>query len=378
MKLYEYLAKERLARYGIPTPGGRVAQTPAEARRIAEEIGPCAVKAQVLVGGRGKAGGIKLAETPDEAEARAREILGMNLKGHVVERVLVEPKLSIDQELYLSIAIDTTAKRPLIMASASGGVNIEEVPEEKICKQTVDIQVGAHPYLGRAFARRLGLKGDLARQFADLLVRLYRLYRECDAELVEINPLAVVGDRLIAADGRLNIDDDALFRHTDLPRVQEGTELEQRVRELGLAYVELDGDIAVMANGAGMAMATLDVLQHYGGRPANFLDAGGGAAVEPTARAIEILLATNPRAMFINIFGGITRCDDVANAIVQVQRSRGIPVPLVVRLVGTNEAEGVRILREAGIQAHREMGQAAQQVVELARAGGGVAVVHPH
>lgn len=369
MKLYEYLAKETLAKHGVPTPGGRVATTPDEAAAIAAEIGPCAVKAQVLVGGRGKAGGIKLANTPEEARARASEILGMDLKGYTVEKVLVERQLHIDKELYLSIAFDANIKKPLIIASAAGGVDIEEVPEKEIVKRPVDIQLGVHPYVGREVARRLGLTGNVAKQFTDILVKLYRIFRELDAELIEVNPLAIVGDQLIAADGKLSIDDDALWRHTDLPKVVEGTPLEQKVQSLGLAFVELDGDIAIMANGAGMAMGTLDAIAHYGGKPANFLDAGGGASVEPTARAIELLLETKPKAMFINIFGGITRCDDVAKAIIQVKETQGIPVPLVVRLVGTNEEEGVRLLQEAGIEAYREMGPAAEKAVALAKGG---------
>jgi succinyl-CoA synthetase beta subunit len=209
----------------------------------------------------------------------------------------------------------------------------------------------------------------LAREFSELLVRLYAIYREEDAELVEINPLAVVGGHLVAADARLNVDDSALFRHRELERVEEGSALERKVQALGLAYVELDGDIAVMANGAGMAMATLDAIQHYGGRPANFLDAGGGASVEPTAEALAVLVGMHPKAIFINIFGGITRCDDVATAILQVRRRQGIPVPLVVRLVGTNEREGVALLEAEGILAFSEMSEAAKRVVELAGEG---------
>ena len=367
MKLYEYLAKEIFAKNGVPAGGGKVATTPEEAKKIAGELGPVAIKAQVLVGGRGKAGGIKVADTPQEAEARAREILGMNLKGYIVDKVLVDPKLKIDKELYVSVAVDNMAKKPIVMASACGGVNIEEVPEKDIVKRHVDIRLGIYPYFGREIARRLGLEGDLAKQFTNILVGLYQIFRTYDAELVEINPLVVSDGKLIAADGRCNIDDDALFRHKDLPKVEEGTELEKKVKALDLAFVQLDGNIGIMANGAGMAMGTLDAISYYGGSPANFLDAGGGASVEPTAEAIKVLLQTNPKAIFINIFGGITRCDDVAKAIVQVKNSIGIPVPLVVRMVGTNETEGVRILQENGINAYREMGEAARKAVELAK-----------
>lgn len=369
MKMFEFMAKDMFRAAGLPVPRGRVARTPDEAAAAAAEIGSVAVKSQVLAGGRGKAGGIKFADTPDEARARAAELLGADIQGYTVEQVLVEEKLKIDGELYVSITVDSAARRPLVMASRHGGVNIEEVPERDIVKRHVDVTWGLYPYAARAIASRLELPAGLARQFADILVRLYDLFRRYDAELVEINPLVISGDRLIAADGRFNVDDDALFRHADLPRVSEATELEQRVREIGLAYVELDGDIAVMANGAGITMATIDALAAYGGRAMNFLDAGGGAAWEPMAQAIGVLVSTNPKAMLINIFGGITRCDDVARAILTVRERQGIPVPLVVRLVGTNEEEGVRMLQEAGIQAYRSMDEAAARVVELAKGG---------
>jgi succinyl-CoA synthetase beta subunit len=367
MKLYEYLAKGVLRESGLPVAPGEVADTPAQARAAAERIGEAAVKAQVLVGGRGKAGGIKFGRTPDEVEAAARAILGMDLKGHRVERVYVEGKLEVAQELYVSVSTDRAVKRPLIMASAKGGVEIEDVADTDIVRRHVDITVGAYPYVGREIALALGLSGKPAAQFADVVSRLYDVYTRYDAELVEINPLVVRPDQtIVAADARLNVDEAAEYRHPDLPAVEEGTELEHRVKEIGLAYVELDGDIAVMANGAGMAMATLDAIQFYGGRPANFLDAGGGASVEPTAKALEVLVSMHPKAIFINIFGGITRCDDVARALLQVRDTRGIPVPVVVRLAGTNEEAGVAMLRDAGIEAFRDMGPAAEKVVAIA------------
>jgi succinyl-CoA synthetase beta subunit len=374
MKLYEYLAKRLMAEHGIPTGGGIVCTTPAEAEAAARQIGPCAIKAQVLVGGRGKAGGIKLANTPEEARERAAEILGMNLKGYIVDKVLVDPQINIEKELYVSITLDGQEKAPLIIASAHGGVNIEEVPEEHIVKQTVDITTGLLPFQARLIARRIGLSGELAKQFTGILLGMYQMFRQLDAELIEINPLAVDknGTELIAADGRCNVEDDALYRHKDLPRVEEGTDLEIKVRGIGLAFVQLEGDIAVMANGAGMAMGTLDVLSHYGGRPANFLDAGGGAGVEPTAQAIDALLGTDPKAIFVNIFGGITRCDLVAEAIIQVKNTRpgSIPVPMVVRMVGTNDEKGRQMLAENGIQAYTDMGEAAQAAVRAAYGGG--------
>jgi succinyl-CoA synthetase beta subunit len=373
LKLYEYMAKGVLRQAGIPVPEGRLCATPGEAGAAARDLGPVAVKAQVLVGGRGKAGGIKLASSPEEAERVAGQILGMDLKGCTVEQVYCEQKLSIDQELYLGFAVDAAARMPLLIASAQGGMAIEEVPEKAIVKRNVPVEWGLLPFMARQVARRLGLSGTLAREFTEFAGRLYRVFRENDAELVEVNPLAVVNGHLMAADARLNVDDDALYRHPDLPRVSELTPLEARVREIGLAFVQLEGDIAVMANGAGITMATLDVLQHYGGRPMNFLDAGGGSSAGPTAQALDVLFSTSPRAVLINVFGGITRCDEIAKAILQVRRDRGgsFPAPLVVRLVGTNEAQGVAMLNEAGIQAFSSMAEAAQRVVGLAGEGSG-------
>lgn len=367
MKLFEHLAKEVFAHHGIPTPPGRVATTADEAAEACAQIGEVALKVQILSGGRGKAGGIRFAATPEEAKRQAEGLLGSEIRGLRVDRLLVEKKLQIDREFYVGIAVDGTARRPLVIASASGGVNIEEVPEKLIVRQFIDPAWGLMPFRARQVARRLELGGDLARQFGDILTKLYRVFKSSDAELAEINPLVLQKDgKLIAADGRLNVDEDALSRH-DLPVVEEGTDMERRAKKAGLAYVELDGDIAVMANGAGMAMATLDILQHYGGRPANFLDAGGGAGVEPTAQAIELLLSRDPRALLVNIFGGITRCDDVAKALVTVSERRGgLGLPVVIRLVGTNEKEGLAILKEHGFDAFRTMEEAAPRVVAAA------------
>ncbi len=371
MKLYEYMAKGVLAESGVPIPRGRLCRTPEEAAAACRDLGPVAVKAQVLVGGRGKAGGIKVADTPQAAEAAARQILGMDLKGYTVGSVYCEQKLSISQEIYLSLTFDPSAKRPMLIASASGGMAIEEVPEKAIIKRGIPVAWGLQPYMAYQVARRIGLGATLAREFSDIATKLYRAFVRLDAELVEINPLAVVDGHIMAADARLNVDDDAMARHGDLPKTDEATPLEAKVRALGLAFVQLDGDIAVMANGAGITMATLDVMQHYGGKPMNFLDAGGGSATGPTAEALAILVSTRPKAVLVNIFGGITRCDDVARAIVQVRQNQPAAkdVPLVVRLVGTNEAEGHAILRGAGIDAFRSMQQAAERVVALAGEG---------
>jgi len=332
-----------------------------------EAIGPSAVKAQVLVGGRGKAGGIKFASTAAQGEKVGGEILGMDLKGYTVETVYVEEKLDVKREFYISVTNDRNVRKPLIMTSAKGGMEIEDVPDADIVRRHVDLSFGIHPYLVRDVVADMGLEGDTAKAVQDILQKLYTVYRSRDAELVEINPLVVTASGVIAADARLNIDDESAYRQSDLPKVEEGTPFEQKVRSLGLAYVQLDGDIAIMANGAGMSMATLDAIQYYGGKPANFLDAGGGTSVEPTARAIGLLLEEKPRVIFVNIFGGITRCDDVAKALVQVKENPGIPVPLVVRLVGTNEAEGLKVLQDAGIEAFREMSEAARKACALAK-----------
>lgn len=368
MKLYEHMAKALLRQHGVPVPAGRPARSPEEAEAAARELGPVAVKAQVLAGGRGKAGGVRLAGTPAEAAAAARAVLGLEIAGRRVETVYVEERLPIDREIYLAVTIDTAARRPLVIASAAGGVDVEAVPEKDLVRLHVDLPWGLQPFAARDLARRLGLGGAPAREFAGIALRLYDAFRALDAELLEINPLAVCGERLVAADAKLSVDDDALFRHPDLPAVEEASEVERRIRALGLAFVPLDGDIAVMANGAGMAMATLDALQRFGGRPMNFLDAGGGAAAEPMARALETLMGLSPRVVFVNIFGGITRCDEVARAILAARETVGIPVPLVVRLQGTNEAEGVRMLSEAGIPAFRSMAEAAARAAALAGA----------
>lgn len=367
MKLFEFMAKELFSQQGIPVPKGRVAKSPHEAAKVCGEIGPVVIKSQILSGGRGKAGGIKFADTPDEAAAMAESILGTDLKGFIVDTLLVEQKIKIEQELYLAITIDKANRCPVLIASAFGGMDIEELPEDKLVKHYIDVGIGIRPYLLRQLTGKLGLGGSIAQQAGDIISKLYTLFRQQDAELVEINPLVISGDKVMAADGKVIIDDEAIFRASNnLPRTEERTELEVKAAELGISYVQLDGDIAVMANGAGITMATLDILKQYGGRPANFMDAGGGAGVEPTAKALEILLATKPKAILVNIFGGITRCDDVAKAFAQVKQSRGINVPMVIRLIGTNQDEGVRILKEVGIDSYRTIREAVEKVVNIA------------
>ncbi len=356
---------------GLPLPRGVLAESPAEAAAACRELGAVVVKAQVLAGGRGRAGGVRFAATPEEAAAAAAALLGAEVRGLRVERVLVEERLSIERELYLGFTVDAAGRRPILIASPAGGVGIEEVPERDIIREPVAIPWGLLSHQAREVARRLGLSGEAAAAFVRIALLCYRAFRELDAEILELNPLAVVGGRLVAADCRLTVDDDALFRHPELPRVPEGTEREEEVRRLGLSYVELGGDIAVMANGAGITMATLDVLAHLGGRPMNFLDVGGGAAAEPMAKALEILVRTGPRVIFVNIFGGITRCDDVARAILQAREAVTADVPLVIRLTGTNEGEAVAMLRQRGLAAYRSMEEAARAAVRLAGGCGG-------
>jgi succinyl-CoA synthetase beta subunit len=369
MKLYEYMGKEIFSRYGIPVPRGKVVSDPRDAVETASVLGQVVLKSQVLSGKRGKAGGIKFPATSEEVNTFSSQLLGSELQGVKVEKLLVEEKLNIQQEIYLALTVDGSIRAPVILASSQGGMDIEEVPEEKIIKQPVNLKTGVMPYMGRELARRLGFQGKGLSQFAEIVVKLYRLFTEIDAELVEINPLFLCDKGFVAGDAKITLDDEAAFRRQEFPRVKEGSALEERARSIGLSYVELDGDIAVMANGAGITMATLDMIQYFGGRPANFLDAGGGANVEQTSKALEILLATNPKVVFINIFGGITRCDDVANAFVQVKNMQEIAVPVVIRMSGTNEQLGLKILEENGIGAYRDMQEAARKAVELVKGG---------
>ncbi|MDO9536024.1 MAG: ADP-forming succinate--CoA ligase subunit beta [Bacillota bacterium] len=369
MKLFEYAGKELFSRHGIPVPRGKVVSNAWDAVMVSSGLNQVVLKAQVLSGKRGKAGGIKFASSPREVELFAGQLLGLELNGNKVEKILVEEKLEIQQEIYLAITVDGSLRRPVILASSQGGMDIEEVPEERIIKWPVNLSTGIFPSVGREIGRLLGLQGKAITQFADIVTKLFRVFAESDAELVEINPLFLCDKGFVAGDAKVTVDDDAYFRQKEYPRVTEGSPLEERARSIGLSYVELGGDIAIMANGAGITMATLDTIQFYGGSPANFLDAGGGANVEQTSKALEILLAANPKVIFINIFGGITRCDDVANAFVQVKKMQEITVPVVLRMSGTNEELGLKILAKNGITAYRNMQEAAIKAVELSRGG---------
>lgn len=380
MKLLEYQAKQVFGKYGLPIPRGGVAETPEEAKEAASKIGgPVAVKAQLPVGGRGKSGGILFAETPDEAAEMAGRLLGSRLKDIEVRRVLVEEKLSIRNELYLGITLERGNRSYVVLASTEGGVDIEEVAvktPERIVKHVVDPLGGLRPYHARFVAKRLGYSGRDMNALTDLILRLYRVAQETDAELTEINPLAATDSGFVAADARLNVDNNALFRHTDLAQMsQEAEEAELSEREweargLGLTYVELDGDIGVIGNGAGLTMATIDTVTLHGGKPANFLDLGGGASAELIGTGVSYILSDpRVRALFVNILGGITRCDETAQGVIEARKKTGSEKPIVVRMTGTNEEEGKRLLSEAGIDALDTMEEAAERVVALA--GGG-------
>lgn len=377
VKIHEFQAKELLAQYGLPIPPGAVATTPEAARAAAAAIGgTVVVKAQVLVGGRGKAGGVKLAATPDEAAAQAAEILGMDIKGITVQRVLVAQAVDIATEIYLGVILDRTAKAITIMASAEGGVEIEEVAREtpeKIHRVHVHPLAGYADYQGRKLAFDIGIPPQLSRDFAAIVRALVQALVDNDGELVEINPLVITQEGAIQCiDAKINLDDNALYRHKDLAALRDLDEeepAERAAREAGLSFVKLDGTIGCVVNGAGLAMATMDTIKLSGGSPANFLDIGGGARAESVENALKIILDDpNVTAVLFNIFGGITRCDEVARGIVSALPSLARRVPMVVRLVGTNQEEGRAILREAGLVAADTMQAASQEVVRVAAA----------
>ena len=376
MKLHEYQSKMLFARYGIPIPKGEIATTPADARRIARDLGGrVVVKSQVLVGGRGKAGGIQLARDPDEAERVAADILSMEIKGLPVRKVLVDEAADIKTEIYVGVVIDRAQRRVVMMASAAGGVDIEEVARltpEKIVRVAVDPFLGLRDYQARQIAFGIGLHRDLVRDFTSIAQGLYRCFLEADASLAEINPLVINGEKkLVALDGKIVLDDNALYRHPDLAALRDADEeaaAEVEARQRGLSYIQLDGEIGCMVNGAGLAMATMDLTKLFGGNPANFLDIGGGAQADKVAAALRIIL-TDPKvkAVLFNIFGGITRCDEVARGIVAALHEVNVSVPMVARLVGTNEEEGRSILAQARMETAKTLAEAAQKAVAAAR-----------
>jgi len=378
MNLHEYQSKSIFAQYDIPVPSGKVAATPAEAKAIAQALGGrVVVKSQVLTGGRGKAGGIKLASNADEAEQLAGQILAMTIRGLPVRKVLIDPAANIASEIYLGITNDRAARKPVLMASAAGGVDIEEVAHttpEKIIRTHIDPLMGLRDYQARDVAIGMDLPREQWSQFIHIARKLWEVYRDNDATLAEINPLVITGDgKLVALDGKMSIDDNALAvgRHPDLEAmrdldVEEASEIEAKKYEL--SYIKLDGNIGCMVNGAGLAMTTMDVIKLFGGSPANFLDIGGGAGEEKVAAAFRIILKEpNVKAILINIFGGITRCDDVARGILAAMAEVGVHVPMVVRLVGTNAKEGRELLANANMGTAETLTEAAQMVVAAAQ-----------
>ncbi len=388
MKIHEYQAKGILRGYGVATPRGEVTDDPAAAERICTELGGrCVVKAQIHAGGRGKGGGVKLARSPAEAREAASRILGMQLvtpqtgpEGQLVRKVLVEEALDIARELYVSVTLDRHAGKPIVMASAAGGMEIEEVAARDpraILRQEVEPQLGLIPFQGRALARGLGLGGATAGKAVKLLTSLVSAYLGSDASLVEINPLLVTGGGdVLALDAKMTFDDNALFRHPDVVAMRDLAEenpMEVEAGKFNLNYIKLDGNIACMVNGAGLAMATMDIIKLYGGEPANFLDVGGGASQEAVKNAFQLLVSDPAvRAVLINIFGGIARTDRIARGVVgAIEELGNVQVPVVVRLEGTNVEQGREILRQAPFQfiVAEQMADAAEKVVAAARGG---------
>jgi succinyl-CoA synthetase beta subunit len=385
VKIHEYQAKSVLARFGVPVPRGEVAFTSAEAVAAAKRLGGkiSVVKAQIHAGGRGKGGGVKIARSIDDVEQLAKQIIGMTLvthqtgpEGRKVGRVLIEEGLDIDRELYLSILIDRASAAPVIIASAAGGMDIEEVAAkepEKILREHVNPGTGIAPFQGRKLAFGMGLSGAAANKLVKLLDAIYKAFLETDASMIEINPLILTkGGDLLALDAKVSFDDNALYRHPDLRELRDiGEEdpLEVEASKFSLNYIRLDGNIGCMVNGAGLAMATMDIIKLAGGEPANFLDVGGGANAEQIKNAFRILMADkNVQAVLINIFGGILRCDVLAQGVIAAVTELGVPVPIVVRMEGTNVEEGKKMLRESGLSftTADSMGEAAEKVVALA------------
>ena len=381
MKLFEYEAKNIFAKYGVPVPQGGLASDPRQSREVAARLKmPVAVKAQVLVAGRGKAGGIQFANSAEEVEKTAEKLLNMQIKGIPVKSVWIEEKIQVKRELYFGITTDRLLQQYVTIASAVGGMDIEEVASktpESVITTPINPNFGFHPFQARQIAKRMGYAGAQISDLGRILEKLYLIGMDYDIELIEMNPLVEALDgKFLAADARIIIDDNALFRHQEYRKKLLEGEGELSPQEIDalkndLAYVKLDGNIGVIGNGAGLVMATLDTIQYYGGKPANFLDVGGGAPSEKTALALKIVLSdANVKVLFINILGGITRCDEVAKGILEAKEKLRVTKPMVIRLMGTNEEEGKRILTEAGIDVLESMEEAAQRAVEISKKGG--------
>ncbi len=376
MKLHEYQSKNIFAKYNIPIPRGRIAASASEARQLCEELGgKVVVKAQVLVGGRGKAGGIRLVKSPEEAEEVTTQILSMRIKDLPVRKVLVDEAISISKEIYLGITNDRAKQRPVLIASSSGGVDIEEIAvssPNQIAKLHIDPLLGMRDYQIRDIALNINLPRKLWRPFGEIIYALWKIYVDCDAQLAEINPLVITTDnRLVALDAKNVLDENGLFRHADLADLRDidGEEwAETQGRKFGVSFVKLDGQIGCMVNGAGLAMATMDIIKHLGGEPANFLDIGGGASSEKVAAAMRLILADpNVKAILINVFGGITRCDEVARGLIAACDEVKPNVPIVARLVGTNEEIAKQILEGSAMVYADSLVEGAQKAVELVR-----------
>lgn len=376
MKIHEYQARQLFRQYAIPVPDDILCHTVSEVEQAARELNRMVVvKAQVLVGGRGKAGGVKLAKTVEDAVAAANKILGMDIKGYTVEKVLVADAVEILKEYYVGLTIDRNTKSVLFMASAEGGVEIEEVAKENpdaIFKIPIDPDLGMTDFVARKIAFKLFDDMALVKQAVDIFKKLYKLFIENDASLVEVNPLVITdGGRLMAIDGKMNFDDNALYRQVDIEALNEPDEDEKKelaAKESGLTYIRLDGNIGCMVNGAGLAMATMDVIKHFGGSPANFLDIGGSSSPQKVIDAMTLLLSDkNVKVIMINIFGGITRCDDVARGLVTALDQMKVDIPIVIRLSGTNAEEGLRIISEKNLPTVSSLSEAAQAAIKLVK-----------
>jgi succinyl-CoA synthetase beta subunit len=375
MKLQEYQSKVLFTMFNIPIPNGRIATTATEVKQISMELGgKVIIKAQVLVGGRGKAGGVRLAKTIDEAEEYARQILGMELKGLPVRKVLVEEAVSIEKEIYLSISNDRNSQKPVLMASSSGGMDIEEVSRtdpEKIIKKIIDPLLGLRDYQLRDLANNIDLDRSLWHDFSEIIRNLWRVYIECDASLVEINPLVVASEgRLFALDAKIILDDNALFRHANLADLRDKddeSDAELEGRKIGVSFIRMDGNIGCLVNGAGLAMATMDIIKNMNGEPANFLDIGGGATAKKVEESLRLILSDkNVKAILVNVFGGITRCDEVAKGILGAGEAIKTNIPIVVRLVGTNDEEGLKLLSGSRFIPARSLSEAASIAIRKA------------
>ncbi|HET6398184.1 MAG TPA: ADP-forming succinate--CoA ligase subunit beta [Candidatus Thermoplasmatota archaeon] len=378
MNLFEYQGRELYVRYNIPCAAGFVVDSMDDLeKQVSLAQFPVVVKAQVLVGGRGKAGGVKFADDAQQLRTVTKSILGLDIKGHITRKVMVAQKLDFAREYYLSFLIDRATRRYMMIFSPDGGVEIESVPEERIFKVTIDPMTGFQPYHARAVLLKSGLDADTQKQVGDIMRKLFRMFVEMDAELCEVNPLASLKDgRVVAGDAKVVLNDSALYRHPEFKQRDENlTDLEQEAREKGVALVQLEGDIGVMANGAGLTMATLDALTHFGGKPKIFLDLSGTDNPEKVAEAVRLMKKAKPSVMFLNLFGGITKCDTVAKGLVSVLQKEGVDFPIITRIKGTNAKEANDILQSFGLETASTLQEAAKKASEMAKEPGKYKVV---